>query len=118
MMHREQKSRTQFVRNFDRVVGTLVCSVRYGANGRSLTTTLAFAEFPPCFLLVKLDVAVAARENSYENFPVLERIFVAIALTLSGFVGTAHAEMASVYGGRTCSVFCLFSSLGVQTVCP
>jgi rare lipoprotein A len=30
----------------------------------------------------------------------LERIFVGIALTLSGFVGTAHAEMASVYGGR------------------
>jgi rare lipoprotein A len=30
----------------------------------------------------------------------LQRIFVGIALTLSGFVGTAHAEMASVYGGR------------------
>jgi rare lipoprotein A len=30
----------------------------------------------------------------------LERIFVGMTLTLSGLVGTAHAEMASVYGGR------------------
>jgi hypothetical protein len=29
---------------------------------------LAFAEFPVRFLLAKLDVAVAAGENSYENF--------------------------------------------------
>jgi rare lipoprotein A len=30
----------------------------------------------------------------------LERIFVGMALMLSGFATTAHAEMASVYGGR------------------
>ena len=30
----------------------------------------------------------------------LERIFVGMALTLFWLVGTAHAEMASVYGGR------------------
>jgi rare lipoprotein A len=30
----------------------------------------------------------------------LERIFVGIALTLSGLASPAHAEMASVYGGR------------------
>jgi rare lipoprotein A len=30
----------------------------------------------------------------------LQRIFVGMALTLSGFASTAHAEMASVYGGR------------------
>jgi len=50
------------------VLGTLVWAMRYGANGRSLTTILAFAEFAPCFLLVTLDVAVAAVEKSYENF--------------------------------------------------
>ena len=30
----------------------------------------------------------------------LERIFVGMALMLSGFANPAHAEMASVYGGR------------------
>jgi hypothetical protein len=35
------------------VFGTLIWTVRYGEKGRSLTTTLAFAEFPPRFLLVK-----------------------------------------------------------------
>jgi rare lipoprotein A len=30
----------------------------------------------------------------------LERVFVGTALMLSGLVGAAHAEMASVYGGR------------------
>jgi rare lipoprotein A len=30
----------------------------------------------------------------------LECIFVGMALTLASCVGTAHAEMASVYGGR------------------
>ena len=30
----------------------------------------------------------------------LNRSFVGMALMLSGFVGSAHAEMASVYGGR------------------
>ena len=30
----------------------------------------------------------------------LERIFVGMALMVSEVVGTAHAEMASVYGGR------------------
>jgi hypothetical protein len=39
-----------------------------GANGSSLATRQAFAEFPLRVLLVKLDVAVAARENLYENF--------------------------------------------------
>jgi hypothetical protein len=45
------------------------------ANGRSLTTILAFTEFSPCFFLIKLDVAVAAGENSYENFCVFEANF-------------------------------------------
>ena len=31
----------------------------------------------------------------------LERIFVGMTLMLCGYVGTAHAEMASVYGGRS-----------------
>jgi hypothetical protein len=35
------------------VFGTLVSAARYGDKGRSLTTALAFAEFPPRFLLVK-----------------------------------------------------------------
>ena len=30
----------------------------------------------------------------------LQRIFIGMALTLFWFVSTAHAEMASVYGGR------------------
>ncbi|MFY9838734.1 MAG: septal ring lytic transglycosylase RlpA family protein [Xanthobacteraceae bacterium] len=30
----------------------------------------------------------------------LKRIFIGMTLMLSGFAGTAHAEMASVYGGR------------------
>jgi hypothetical protein len=30
----------------------------------------------------------------------LERIFIGMALMLMLFVGTAHAEMASIYGGR------------------
>jgi hypothetical protein len=30
----------------------------------------------------------------------LQRIFVGMPLTLGGFASTAHAEMASVYGGR------------------
>jgi rare lipoprotein A len=30
----------------------------------------------------------------------LVRIFVGMTLMLCGYVGTAHAEMASVYGGR------------------
>jgi rare lipoprotein A len=33
-------------------------------------------------------------------FICLNRPFVGMALMLSGFVGSAHAEMASVYGGR------------------
>jgi hypothetical protein len=37
-------------------------------TGRSLTTILALVEFPPRFLLVKSDVAVAAGEGSYEKF--------------------------------------------------
>jgi rare lipoprotein A len=35
-----------------------------------------------------------------KNSVYLERIFVGMALMLSGLVGAAHAEMASVYGGR------------------
>jgi rare lipoprotein A len=30
----------------------------------------------------------------------LERIFIGMALVLFWFVGTAHAEMVSIYGGR------------------
>jgi rare lipoprotein A len=30
----------------------------------------------------------------------LKRIFIGMTLILSGFAATAHAEMASVYGGR------------------
>jgi hypothetical protein len=82
------------------VVGTLVWAMRYGANGLSLTTILAFAESPPCILLVKLDVAVAAGRTPMRISVCLERIFVGMALMLGGFAGTAHAEMASVYGGR------------------
>ena len=37
--------------------------------------------------------------KSSESSVCLERIFVAIALMLILFVSTAHAEMASVYGG-------------------
>jgi rare lipoprotein A len=35
-----------------------------------------------------------------EIFVCLERIFIGMALMLILFVGTAHAEVASVYGGR------------------
>jgi peptidoglycan lytic transglycosylase len=81
-------------------VGTLVWAMRYGANGCSLTTALAFAEFPPCFLLVKLDVAAAAGRTCMKISGSLDCIFVGMALILFWVVGTAHAEMASVYGGR------------------
>src|SRR5215469_1107842 len=60
---------------------------------------LAFAEFPVRISLVKLDVAVAAEENSYENFCCLEHILIGMALMVFWVVSTAHAEMASVYGG-------------------
>jgi rare lipoprotein A len=39
-------------------------------------------------------------KNSVKSSACLQRIFVGMALTLSGFANTAHAEMASVYGGR------------------
>ena len=45
----------------------------------------------------KLDVAVAERDIHMSIY--LERIFVGAALMLFWLVGTAHAEMASVYGG-------------------
>jgi hypothetical protein len=65
-------SRTQFVANFDRCGRNVRNGLCVAAKrGRSLTTILAFVEFPPCFLLVKLDVAVAAGDGSYENFCVL-----------------------------------------------
>ena len=38
--------------------------------------------------------------KSSESSVCLERIFVAMALMLILFVSTAHAEVASVYGGR------------------
>ena len=37
---------------------------------------------------------------SVKSSACLQRIFVGMALTLGGFASTAHAEMASVYGGR------------------
>jgi hypothetical protein len=57
------------------VVGTLVWVTRYSANGRSLTTWQAFAEFPLSFLLVKSDVRVTTGENLYENFRLFEPKF-------------------------------------------
>ena len=68
---------------------------------------LAFAEFPARISLVKLDVAVAAemwqspqRRTHMKISVCLEHIFIGMALMLFWFVSTAHAEMASVYGGR------------------
>ena len=45
-------------------------------------------------------MAVAAGENSVKISVCLECIFIGMSLMLILFVGTAHAEMASVYGGR------------------
>jgi hypothetical protein len=59
-----------------------------------------FPEFPLRFLWIKLGVAVAAGENSLQNSVWLQRIFIGRALMLFWFVSIAHAEVASVYGGR------------------
>ena len=52
------------------------------------------------FLLIKLDVAVAAGEIRMKISVCVERIFFGMALMLFGLMSIAHAEMASVYGGR------------------
>ena len=60
----------------------------------------AFAEFPLRFLLLKSDVAVAAGRACMKTSIYLKRVFVGMALVPAWLVSIAHAEMASVYGGR------------------
>jgi rare lipoprotein A len=62
----------------------------------------AFAEFPLRLLLVKLDVVwLWPQGRTRMQISVrLERVFIGMSLMLFWFVGTARAEMASVYGGR------------------
>lgn len=60
----------------------------------------AFAEFPLRFLLLELDVAVAAGRTHMRKSGRLKHAFVGMALVPVLFVSVAHAEMASVYGGR------------------
>jgi hypothetical protein len=50
--------------------------------------------------LVKWDVAMAAGRTRMTISVCLQRTFIGIALMLFCFVSIAHAEMASVYGGR------------------
>jgi hypothetical protein len=70
-----ERSRTPFVVNFDQWGRNVSWRYTLQATDDSLTTILGFTEFPPCLLLVKLDVAVAAGENLYENFCVFEANF-------------------------------------------
>ena len=57
-----------------------------------------FAEFP--LRLFSVGCAAATGRVSYENFCLCQRVCVGIALMLFWFLSTAHAETASVYGGR------------------
>ena len=61
---------------------------------------LAFAEFPLRFLLLELDVVVAAGRSCMKTSVYLKRGLVGMTLVPVWFVSAAHAEMASVYGGR------------------
>jgi rare lipoprotein A len=62
-------------------------------------TVLAFAEFP-LRLCGRFDVAVAAGRTRMKISVCLQRIIIGTAPMLFWFVSTAHAEVASVYGGR------------------
>jgi peptidoglycan lytic transglycosylase len=59
---------------------------------------LDFAEFPPPFLLSK--IRCGSRRRGSDMSVCLERIIVSTALMLFWSAGTAHAQVASVYGGR------------------
>jgi rare lipoprotein A len=67
-------------------------------TGRSWRTDLR--RISATRLVAQLDVAVAAGRTRMTISVCLQRVFVGTALILFWFVSTAHAEMASVYGGR------------------
>jgi rare lipoprotein A len=72
--------------------------VEHVANGRSLANSTGLRRiFAACFVGQRSDVAAAAEDI---HMSMCRKSIFALALMLFGFVGTADAEMASVYGGR------------------
>jgi len=77
---------------------SLECALPRRATDIRWRPKLALAEFPPRLLLVKDQMWQSPQRDIHMSI-CLKSIFT-LALTLFCFVGTAHAEMASVYGGR------------------
>jgi rare lipoprotein A len=67
---------------------------------RKLAGDQSLAEFPLRILLVKWTRQQPQGRTRMKISVCLERISIGMALMLTLFVSTAHAEMASVYGGR------------------
>src|SRR6516164_813776 len=72
-----------------------------GANGRSLATRTRFRRISATPLVGQIGCGCGRTgETRMKSSVCLERIFIGTALMLFWFVSTAHAETASVYGGR------------------